>query len=154
MTIWLDKLQDDLENGTTYAPSPPDPNNPNPNPNPNTPPPPPPDPQTNCSFIDIPCNLRALFIPRKEWIQSKMQSSLSVNLPSFKVSLIDKFDIGPIDIPAPINVKATIPIDFSSVVIPQVAKDIFGFLSFWGVLFVIFRFFNIPILGNKGSDSA
>jgi hypothetical protein len=136
----------------TFSPAiefidPPPPPGPTPPPDPADPATPPADPATNCSFIDIPCNLRRLFIPTPGFITDKIMGSsfgININLP---VTVVNEWCV---DIP--LNGSAMpMCLNFAGLTISERGMDQWRFMIFWGTFLWLLSYLGVPFLGTRQS---
>lgn len=102
------------------------------------------DAETLCGIIDIPCNLKKLFIPRSEFLNEKLKGGvgLTVKFPitvaeswMFPVTLAGQtFDVG---------------LSFAAFDLGESAKDQFRFLAWWGAFLFLLAYIGLPIVGGR-----
>lgn len=133
------------------------------------------DSATNCGILDIPCNFRALFIPREGFFLNYMQQSnisVNVNMPYASVDnwvVEDLFDCDPDNGTGPrfdhdpnypvgyfsIDPSTLCDIDFvmpfNDWQIPQVAMDQFRMIAWWTCFFWMLSYLGLPVLRSAAS---
>lgn len=108
------------------------------------------DEDTKCSFIDIPCNLKYLFIPRKEFLSEKLKDGVGLTV-KFPLTVTDKWTT---------NITfagTTFPVgaDFSTLEWNEEAKDQFRFYAWWATFLFLLSYLGVPFLnGKKGMADA
>lgn len=104
------------------------------------------DSELNCSIIDLPCNLRKLFIPRKDFITGKLQNrehGVNLNIP---VTIVNQWCV---------NVKIvsesenSVCLDFTRLSLDEKTKDQYRFMIFWGTFLWLLHFLGVPFLGSR-----
>lgn len=102
------------------------------------------DTETQCNVLNLPCNLKRLFIPRNDFIQDKIDNmDFGINI-DFPVKSVDSWSVK-------IDDHTTISIDFGLLKLSEETKDQLRFMIFWGCLLWILRFVGVPFLGDKQS---
>lgn len=107
---------------------------------------------TNCGIIDIPCNLRRLFIPSENYLRDQFNSltperlGINTNIP---VTVLDRWcwTIPMGSVLNDINACIVFPPEMS-----EQGKDQLRFIIFWGTFLYILHVLGIPFLGPKQSQ--
>lgn len=103
------------------------------------------DAELKCSILDIPCNLRKLFIPSSDWFKTKLTKrdlGFNVNLP---VTIVNSWDL---DVTiAGKQIKTGI--NFKGLEISEKGKDQYRFMMFWGTFLFLLSYIGVPFLGTR-----
>lgn len=102
------------------------------------------DNQTKCSLIDIPCNLKSLFIPRKDFLSQKLKDGIGLTV-KFPLTVSDSWMT---DITFG---GKTFPVgaDFSTLTWNEETKDQFRFFAWWSTFLFLLGYLGVPFLNGK-----
>lgn len=102
------------------------------------------DEDTKCAFIDIPCNLKYLFIPRKDFLTEKLKDGVGLTV-KFPITITNEWKA---DIKfAGHTFKAGASFDMLNW--SEETKDQFRFYAWWSTFLFLLSYLGVPFMAGK-----